>query len=271
MLLSGPTSPYMVRLVTILWFVIAVTLCPAQATPSTPKPALSKFSSERLKACYDDKAICGARDVFEISDELTKRLPTFSTDQLIACLKNWKACGVENDIETGWAVSKELARRGDPHKLLIYYWTEPDILVREGIVHAAYQMKTPEVTEFMRRVLAVGQGDEDTLYWPADYLAMNCDADGLKWLRKRHGRPEGCIIWAPTVALFGKCNYRQAIPYLVDNSIRDACLDIVDEGVKDLQHFFPHSPKEFNGMEEMQDYFCARAKREGLHVDCDSK
>jgi len=33
-------------------------------------------------------------------------------------------------------------------------------------------------------------------------------------------------------------------PYIVENSIRDACLDIDDAGVKDLQHFFAYSPKE---------------------------
>ncbi len=261
----------MKRFFVSILLLVASTLCCAQSTSTSSTHDLRKISSEKLTACYDDKSICGTADVYAISDELAKRLPAFSSDQLIDCMKNWKVCGVENDIETGWAVSAELTRRSNLHHWLVHYWTEPDLLVRDGIVHAAYRRRTPEVTEFMKNVLAQGKGDEDALYWSASYLAKQCDTDGLKWLSMRKGRPEGCMIWAPTVALFGKSNYRDAIPYIVENSIQDACLNIDDAGVDDLQHFFPHSPREFETMEKMQTYFCTRAHKKGFKVNCETQ
>jgi hypothetical protein len=243
----------------------------SQAKKSPALPDLDKFSSDQLKACFDDKSICGTDNVYAISDELAKRLPAFSIDQLVACFADWKICGAADSMASGWQISDELARRGNPHALLIRYWTEPSQDIKRGIVDIAYHFHTPEVTAFMKKVLAAGQGDEDALYWPANYLAKRCDTDGLKWLSMRHGRPEGCIIWAPTVALFGKCHYRPSIPYLVDYSIHDACLNIDDAAVEDLQVMYPNSPKAFDSLEEMQTYFCSRAKQEGFKVDCESK
>lgn len=260
----------MKRFLVIILLVVAAQ-SGAQSTSASSNHDLSKLSSAQLSACYNDKSICGAADEYAISDELAKRLSAFSSDQLIECMKNWRVCGVENDIETGWAVSVELTRRGSLHPWLVHYWAEPDLLVRDGIVHAAYRRRTPEVTEFMKKVLAQSKGDEDALYWPANYLAKQCDGDGLKWLSMLKGRPERCMIWAPTIALFGKCNYRNAIPYIVENSIEDACLNIDDAGVHDLRHFFPHSPREFGTMEEMQTYFCTRARKEGFKVSCETQ
>ena len=59
------------------------------------------------------------------------------------------------------------------------------------------------------------------------------------------------------------------MPYLIKNSIHDACLDIDDAAVRDLQHIFPHSPKSFDTMEDMQSYFCTRAKQEGFKITCE--
>jgi hypothetical protein len=257
----------------VVWCVVLIALATTshpQSTRNPVAPDLSKLPSDQLKACLDDKSICGASDIYAISDELIKRLPSFSTRQLVECFADWKVCGGENDIETGWAVSALIARRGDPRKLLIRYWTEPNESVRDGIIHVAYHFNTPEVEDFMKKVLAAGKGDEDDLYWPADYLAKKCDSDALNWLSSRKGRPEGCILWAPTVALFGKCRYRPAIPYLISNSLGDACLNIVDAAEIDLRTMYPHSPKEFKGIEAMQKYYCARARQDGLRVDCDS-
>jgi hypothetical protein len=232
---------------------------------------LSKFSSDQLKACFADKTICGTDDIYAITDELVRRLPALHTGQLVACFVDWKICGAENDLQSGWAVSAEIARRGDPHKLLVRYWTESDEGVRDGIIHVAYHFNTHEVTAFMKKVLASGRDDEDALYWPADYLAKRCDSDALNWLSSRRGRPEGCLLWAPTVTLFGKCHYRPAIPYLIRYSLNDACLNIVDAGEVDLRAMYPHSPREFNSIEDMQKYYCGCAKNEGYSVDCKSK
>ena len=123
----------------------------------------------------------------------------------------------------------------------------------------------------MKKVLAAGHGDEGDLYWPANYLAKRCDPSGLKWLSTRQGRPEGCMQFSSTVALFGKCHYRPAIPYLIANSLDDACLNIVDAAEMDLRAMYPHSPTDFRSIETMRKYYCRRALRDGFKLDCSSE
>lgn len=270
-MISATQGSRMKQAVCLLALLAATFPCRSLSKNSSAGPDLHRFSSDQLKACYKDKSVCGTDNVYEISDELQRRLPKLSTATLVACFDEWKICGVGNDLETGWAVSSEVARRGNPDKLLVRYWTESHEGIRDGIIHVAYRYNTPEVAAFMKKVLAAGKGDEDTLYWPADYLAKRCDSDALRWLSSRHGRPEGCLLWAPTVARFGKCLYRPAIPYLVENSLDDACLNIVGAAVDDLHAMYPHSPKSFDGIGNMRKYFCDRAKQEDLKVDCDAK
>lgn len=144
-------------------------------------------------------------------------------------------------------------------------------MIRDGIVHVAYHFKNPEVTAFMQRVLSEGKGEDDELYWPANYLAKQCYANGLKWLSFRPQRSQGCLQFATTIPLFGKCLYRPAIPYLINVSLHDACLNVVDAAETDLRAMYPHSPKEFSSIEEMQKYYCTRARKEGFQVHCSSK
>ena len=243
----------------------------AQTPSQVHHSDLRGFTSEQLVVCFDDKNVCGNDDIYQIGDELIRRLPQLSTDKLVACLGDWKICGASNSESDGWAVSEELARRGNPHPLLTRYWSESDQDVRYGIVHAVYHFRSPEVTAFMEKVLDSQDGDEGFLFWPADYLAKQCNSKGLSWLSTRQGRPESCMVFSSTVPLFGKCRYRPAIPYLVEHSIGDACLNIVDAAVTDLRKLFPGSPKIFNNIEDMQSYFCSRAKKEGYKVVCDSK
>jgi hypothetical protein len=82
----------------IFWFAFLL-LATRLAVGQVPKtkhaePDLKRFSSSQLRACFDDKTICGADDVYEVSDELIRRLPTLRTDQLVACFDNWKICGM---------------------------------------------------------------------------------------------------------------------------------------------------------------------------------
>ncbi len=172
----------MKRAFSLLVLIAAVSICPSQ--PKTPSawPDLRKYSSDQLKACYNDKSICGTDNVDAITDERERRLPEFSTEELVNCSSDWKVCGVGNDLSTGWVVSEEVSRRSNAHRLLVRYWSEPDDNVRYGILHVAYHLKSPEATAFMKRVLSVGRGDDDDLYWPADYLAKRCDSGALKWL-----------------------------------------------------------------------------------------
>jgi hypothetical protein len=256
-----------------LWLVGA-SFAYAERTKAVPRPDLKTFTSDQLKDCLErfrSSNVCGTHDDQAITAELVSRLPQMTTEKLVSCFANWKVCGTGESQASGWPISDEIAHRGNPHHLLLRYWSEPDRSIRDGIVDVAYHFKTREVAEFMRKVLIESKGDEQELYWPANYLAKLCDPAGLEWLSTREGRSQSCVVFESTVPLFRKCDYRPAIPYIVDYSIRDACLNIDDEGVKDLQHFFPHSRKSFDSMEDMQKYYCARAKRGGFEVTCDSK
>lgn len=258
---------------TLCMFVLLAASLPlaSQASKSPAWPNLHKFSSDQLIACFNDKTICGTDNIDAISDELVRRLPELSTDQLVACFADWKICGVENDLETGFAVSAEVARRGNPDALLDRYWTEPNPDIRYGMVHVAYHFHSKKAIAFIQKILAAGQGDEDTLYWPASYLAKRCDPGGLKWLSERQGRPEGCIVFTGTVRAFGKCQYRPAIPYLIENSLRDACLNIVDDAEYSLEKLYPDQPAKFDSLEAEQKYYCHRALQEGFKVECSTK
>ncbi len=243
----------------------------SQARNPSASPDLRRFPSSQLIACFDDKTICGTDNIDAISDELTRRLPGLSSDEMVACFADWRVCGVGNGQGSGFAVSAEVARRGNPDALLDRYWTEPNPDIRDGIVHVAYRFHSKKAIAFMRKVLAAGQGDEDALYWPASYLAKRCDPGGLKWLSEGQGRPEGCIVFTGTVRAFGKCHYRPAIPYLIENSMQDACLNIGDDAAYSLEKLYPDHPARFDSLEAEQKYYCGRALQEGFKVDCSAK
>jgi hypothetical protein len=231
---------------------------------------LSKFSSDQLKACFDDSKVCGSSNVYEISDELANRLPTFSTEQLLSCFADWKVCGVGEGQASGWPISDELSRRGNPHDLLVRYWKEPNWLIRSGIEDVAYHFDTPEVTEFMRRVLVERKKDGEDFYWPANYLAKKCDPVGLKELSTGRHRNQGSLQYQTTLVLFGKCQYRPAIPYLAGKALYDFSLNIVGAAEESLEALYPNHPKKFETLEEEQKYYCGLAKQEGFKVNCKS-
>ena len=232
------------------------------------KTNLKKISSGQLTACFDDKKICGTDNTYEITDELVRRLPLLPTDKLVECFDDWKICGTGEGPASGWPISDELARRGNPHLLLVRYWTEPNESIRYGIVHVAYHFKSPEVAAFMRRVLAAGKGDDDFIYWPAKYLAKRCDPEALKWFSTRTQRSQSCMEYPSAIELIGKCRYRPAIPYLLEYSVQDACMNIIDAAADDLHRLYPNSPREFESFKDFQKYYCDRAKEEGFKVNC---
>jgi hypothetical protein len=250
----------------LLLLFLATSSVIAQYPEKASKPDLSKFSSSQLTSCFRNMTICGTDDETLIADELETRLPHFSTNQLLACFSEWRICGADS-----YSLTNEIVRHGHPELRIQRYWKEPDPLIREGILQVLYHFHSDEIKDFMRQVLAEKKGDDETLYWPANYLAKQCDTDALRWLSTRKGRSQSCMQFTPTVALFGKCLYRPAIPYLITYSLNDACLNIVEEAEIDLRAMYPHSPKEFNSIDEMQKYFCDRAKQEGIQVHCVSK
>src|SRR5215831_3439527 len=196
-------------LVAVVYLAETVSLFSLQShVKKVAKPDLSKLSSARLKDCLGEPKLCGRNDIYEIDDELTRRIPQFSTDELLACFDDWKICGVGEGAASGWPISDELARRGNPGKILAHFWQEPKWQIRNGIEHVAYHFDTPEVTAFMQHVLAEHKEDGEELYWPLNYLAKKCETKALQILSSRRKRTQDCLQYSTSVALFGKCKYR---------------------------------------------------------------
>ena len=95
---------------------------------------------------------------------------------------------------------------------------------------------------------------------------MRCNS--LKELSSGRYRGEGSLQYETSVELFGKCRFRPAIPYLVDTAVHDASLNIVGAADHSLHALYPDGPKDFDKLDEMQRYFCGRAKQEGFKVRC---
>jgi hypothetical protein len=198
-------------------------------------------------------------------------LSKFSSRQLVACFGDWKICGVSEGRASGWPISDELARRGDPHDLLVRFWKEHKWTVRGGIEHVAYHFDSSEVTAFMRRILVERVEDGEDRYWPVNYLAKKCELAALKKLSSGRYRNQSCLQYATSVELFGKCKYRPAVPYLIKAATHDACLNIVAAAEDSLQALYTDHPRDFNTLEDMQQYYCTRALQEGFKLRCGSR
>lgn len=242
--------------------------CSGQSDKDSQKPDLSKFSSDQLMDCFDDAKICSVSNHWDISDELVRRLPALTTEQLVACFDDWDICGAGEGRASGWPISDEIARRGDPHELLVRYWRERKWLIRDGIEHVAYHFDTPEVTAFMKRVVAERVKDGEDRYFPVNYLAKKCDEHALKELTTGRYRNQGSLQYETSVELIGKCSYRAAIPYLVDTAVYDWSFNIAIAADHSLHALYPDGPKDFDKLEKMQKYFCGRARAEGFKVSC---
>jgi hypothetical protein len=234
--------------------------------PATPD--LTKFSPDQLTACYDDLKACGANDIWEISNEFTRRLPSFSSERLVACFDDWRICGTGEGKASGWPISDELARRGQIDELLVRYWKERKWTIRSGIEDVAYHFDNPKVTAFMRRIVVERVYDGEDRYWPVNYLAKKCDPAALKELSTGRYRNQGSLQYETSVELFGKCKYRPAIPYLVDTALYDFSYNIAGAADRSLHALYPEAPQNFNTVEQSQEYFCRQARKEHLRVHC---
>ncbi len=254
----------------LLLLIISSTLLNGQTEKSSAEPNLSKFTSAQLKACQGKPKSCGTDDSLSINDELAKRLGEYTTDQILSCYDDWKICGVEESRSTGWPISDFLAGRGDPHDLIMRYWKEQKWIIRNGIERVAYHFDTPEVTAFMQKVVRKQVYDGEDLYWPANYLAKKCDPLGLSWLRTGRGRNQGGLQYETTLELFGKCHYRQAIPLLVE-ALYDFSGNVILGAENSLDALYTDHPEKLDTLDDIEKYYCGRAKQEGYKVNCQLK
>jgi hypothetical protein len=191
-------------------------------------------------------------------------LRTLSLDKLVACFDDWKICQ-----QGDWDIANEIVRRGAVSQVLRQYWNEPKFMARNGIEKAAYQVDSPEVTEFMRRIVAEKIEDGEDDYFPVNYLAKQCDPQALEKLSTGVYRDQGSLQYQTSVELFGKCKFHPAIPYLVGTALHDMSFNIVAAAEDSLHKLYPDAPKNFRQLADMQKYFCDRAHQEGFKVKCD--
>lgn len=117
---------------------------------------------------------------------------------------------------------------------------------------------------FYKHLIAEKYDDGEYPYYPLNYLAKRCNKHALWVLRGGgeggyKGRPY-CLQWATTVELFGKCEYRPAVPMLI-NSLNYACMNVGAAADDSLHKLFPDSP-EFNTIKATVEYFQHRAAAE---------
>jgi len=252
-------------LLALIFYCIAAS-CFAQSASERSQRDLREYSTEQLRACLKSGEKCGNGNDDAIRGELERRLPTVASEQLIACFDDWTICGVTEDRASGWPISDELARRGNPRELLIRYWNEPRWTIRDGIIHAAYHFDGPEVTLFMRKVFPERAKYSRDPYWIVNYLAKKGDVAALKELSTGRYRNQGCLQYQTSVALFGKWKYRPAIPYLVTSAVYDVCLNITGAAEESLRALYPESPERFDNLQDFQRFFCERAEADGFSV-----
>ncbi len=185
--------------------------------------------------------------------------PEKLTDQqLVECLRDKPTnCPIpDQERDLDW-IAGTLGQRKRPD-LLISTYRNADQYQRYYLVRALWMINRPKVTEFMRSIafenLPEGQDNGD-VFFPLDYLARHCDQRALARLNRRvnfdKSFPMGCIYFAPTVAAFGRCNYRAAAPDLV-LALNAACVNIIDAAEEGLHKFFPHACKQAHSIEEQQ-------------------
>jgi hypothetical protein len=232
-----------------------------------PQPNLAGFTQLQLVTCYDNLKLCGAHDIYAIEDELKDRHPTLPTPELVHCFSDWHICGVAEDTAIGWSISDELARRGHLTQLLAQYGDTPNRGIRDGLEHLAYNSHSPAARSYLNRNFREHLDDGEDLYWPAKYLAKQCDLPALQYLTTKRFSISSTEL-ATSASLFGKCHYRPAIPFLVSYALNAASLNLVDAADSSLRGLYPNAPK-FSSLEEEQHWFCRAAHHDGYKADCE--
>jgi len=233
------------------------------------QPDLTHFTQPQLVACYENLKVCGARDIYAISDELEHRLPSLPTSELVRCFSDWHICGVGEGSASGWPISDELRRRGHLSQLLAQYGsaTNPDI--RDGLEHLAYHSGSPAARSYLNRNFTEHFDDGEDLYWPAKYLAKECVPAALQYLSNTsHRFGISSYELSTSVVFFGKCHYRPAIPFILTYALDAASLNLVDAADSSLRALYPNAPK-FSSLEEEQHWFCRTAHHDGYKADCE--
>lgn len=196
-------------------------------------------------------------------------LKRMSEKKLLQCIDS-NACSRQHDE---WDIADELAARSDVN-FMIGAYSRADAAQRAVLVKALFQISSPRVLAFMRKIAFVGlkpgQPDYDPQYFPLQYLAKRCNKRALGRLSRyaniKDAYPVGCILWQDTVKEFGTCSYRPSIPYLIE-ALTTACVNIDDNAFEGLRKLLPGvCTGEFKTPEAAQECYAKAAQRQGIKL-----
>lgn len=188
-----------------------------------------------------------------------------SAQQILKCMKD-KACKWRYDqFALAHALSKQ---KNIP--LLIDSYANADADERGVIVIALFWLRGPKVEAFMRSIafkdLKPRQPDYPPRWYPLQYLARGCNGRALARLSRPanilKSYPIACLQWQDTVKAFGDCNYRPAIPYLVE-ALNTACMNIDANAYYALKKFFPGACENKKWPDAMQKCYRQVARKHG--------
>jgi hypothetical protein len=191
-----------------------------------------------------------------------------SARQILNCAKDEKCPSHDDTLWLGKALSR---RKNIP--LLIDAYARANRGQKEVIVIALFSLNDPRVEDFMRSIAFKGlrphEPDHDPYWYPLQYLARTCDERALARLSRPEnimkGYPIGCMWWQDTVKAFGDCNYRPAIPYLIE-ALGCACLNIDDNALRALKKFLPGTCENKKWPEQMMQCYRRVARKRGYKV-----
>jgi len=197
-----------------------------------------------------------------------QELQQMSERQLLQCVNQEDCRRRQGD----WDLANELAGRKDT-TFLIQSFDNANTDQRIILIKALVQIDNPRVEVFMRRIafsdLKPEEADGEPAYFPLQYLAKRCDKKALARLSRyaniEQAYPVGCILWQDTVDEFGTCEYRPAIPYLIE-ALTTACLNINDNALKGLQKFFPNACRSASSYEKAQQCYRNVAQKHGIKL-----
>jgi hypothetical protein len=197
---------------------------------------------------------------------------TLSTAKIIDCfaIQNISSCRIER-----FNAAEVLAKRGNI-RYLIGAYERGDETQRDMLVIALAQIRKPAVLEFMRRIAFENlrnEPDGEPRWYALQSLAEHCDERALARLNRdqnwKDGYPIGCMWWTSTVRQFGKCQYRPAIPHLIEYTNTVACLNISEAAIESLEELYPGKCKDAKTLNATRDCY-SRAYRGEKHSVSDT-
>jgi hypothetical protein len=202
------------------------------------------------------------------ADDTEDALRGMSAREILNCAKDEKCKAHDDRFELAQALSM---RKNIP--LLMSAYEGAGSYEREVIVIALFRLRESRVEAFMRgiafRDLKPHEPDYDPYWYPLQYLARACDGRALARLSRPENimkaYPIGCMWWQDSVRAFGDCNYRAAIPYLIE-ALDTACVNIGDNASKALKKFLPGTCENKKWPQPMQQCYRQIARKRGYKV-----